>query len=180
MGSRKSINPNVTQKILTRSARRCCLCFFLDHDHSEKRGQIAHLDKNPANNKIDNLAYLCQHHHDMYDSKTSQTKGYTIKEVKQYREQLHKIIEQKNRETTKMLALDDLTKSELIILEEIKAAPTLDSCVPYTYLLVSRQVQKEELQILISDLVEKGYVTINNGNICLTLKTKRYFAKKLQ
>ena len=54
-----------------------------------KKGQIAHLDGNWANNAEDNLAFLCFDHHDEYDSKTSQSKGLTEQEVKAYRKQLY-------------------------------------------------------------------------------------------
>jgi hypothetical protein len=59
-----------------------------------KKGQIAHLDQNPANFKLDNLAWLCLEHHDEYDSTTSQSKGLTIREVKRYRNDLYTCIEQ--------------------------------------------------------------------------------------
>jgi hypothetical protein len=54
-----------------------------------KRGQIAHLDGNPGNFGLDNLAYLCLNHHDEYDGKTSQSKSLQIEEVKIYRKELY-------------------------------------------------------------------------------------------
>lgn len=89
MSIRKPIPKNTETIILTNSRRRCCVCFGLNKDHSEKQGQIAHLDKNPANNLLDNLAFLCLDHHDRYDSRTSQSKGFQIEELKKYREQLY-------------------------------------------------------------------------------------------
>lgn len=76
-----------------RSRRRCCLCFGLNRDMAEKRGQIAHLDRDPSNDSLDNLAYLCFDHHDQYDSHTSQGKGLTMGEVKQYRQRLYEALE---------------------------------------------------------------------------------------
>lgn len=90
MGNRKKISQDIETKILTQSRRRCALCFGLDNDLMEKKGQIAHIDKNSANNKFDNLVYLCFMHHDSFDSITSQSKNYTRKEVKHYREELYK------------------------------------------------------------------------------------------
>lgn len=75
--------------IVTKSRRRCAICFGLHGDRSKKRGQIAHLDRNRTNNVEDNLAFLCLDHHDEYDSKTSQSKGLTEQEVKVYRGQLY-------------------------------------------------------------------------------------------
>jgi hypothetical protein len=71
------------------SRRRCALCFKLKGDLTEKRGQIAHLDRNPANYAEGNLAWLCLEHHSEYDSSTSQHKNYTIAEVKQARDDLY-------------------------------------------------------------------------------------------
>jgi len=71
------------------SRRRCALCFFLDRDHAQKKGQIAHLDRRRANSLEDNLAFLCLNHHTDYDSTTSQHKNYTIPEVKAARKALY-------------------------------------------------------------------------------------------
>jgi hypothetical protein len=56
----------------------------------QKLGQIAHLDHNNSNNDPDNLAFLCLPHHDEYDTRTSQSKGWTIEEVQCYRSRLYK------------------------------------------------------------------------------------------
>lgn len=85
---RSSLPKQVETKVLRLSKRRCCLCFGLNSDLDQKKGQIAHLDKNPSNNSLNNLAFLCLEHHDSYDSKTSQSKNFTMPEVKQYRAEL--------------------------------------------------------------------------------------------
>lgn len=92
MANRKTIPKEIETKVLTSSARRCALCFGINHDLREKKGQIAHLDQNPANPELDNLAWLCFNHHDAFDGKTRQSKNYTIEEVKTYRNQLYKEI----------------------------------------------------------------------------------------
>ena len=75
--------------VLRRSRRRCCICFGLHRDDAVKKGQIAHLDQDPNNNAIDNLAWLCLEHHAEYDSKTSQSKSLQLVEVKGYRSELY-------------------------------------------------------------------------------------------
>lgn len=87
--TQRSIPKSIETKVLTQSKRRCCLCFGLHNDMSEKAGQIAHLDGNPSNNRFENLAFLCLKHHDEYDGSTSQSKGYTIQEAKEYRTRLY-------------------------------------------------------------------------------------------
>ena len=62
-----SENPARTETtVLTKSARRCTLCCYLFGDLNEKLGQIAYLDQNRANNKEENLAFMCLEHHSIY------------------------------------------------------------------------------------------------------------------
>jgi hypothetical protein len=61
----------------------------LKNDSAVKQGQIAHLDKDRSNDDESNLVFLCLEHHDQYDSKTSQSKNFTIDEVRSYREHLY-------------------------------------------------------------------------------------------
>jgi hypothetical protein len=94
MTKRSKTPIEIETEILTKSARRCCICFGLQSDLSQKRGQIAHLDGNCANVDQENLAFLCMSHHDEYDGVTSQSKGLTISEVKAYRTLLYEAIHQ--------------------------------------------------------------------------------------
>jgi hypothetical protein len=91
--SSRYINPAVESRVLTSCARRCCLCFHLKRDFSEKEGQIAHLDHDNTNGAEDNLAFLCLPHHSLYDSRTSQHKNYTMLEVKASRKKLVERVE---------------------------------------------------------------------------------------
>lgn len=87
--SRRKI-PEATQvAILVKSRRRCCLCYGLAGDTSLKQGQIAHIDRDRANPKENNLAFLCLTHHDQYDGNTSQSKNFTAGEVRHYRDELY-------------------------------------------------------------------------------------------
>jgi hypothetical protein len=86
--NRAHLPQGIETAVLKTSRRRCCICFGLHGDQSVKRGQIAHLDRNPNNNNVENLAFLCAPCHEEYDSRTSQTKGFTIREVKEYRSEL--------------------------------------------------------------------------------------------
>lgn len=88
MRNRPKIPKDVEADVVTAVRRRCCLCYGLDKDDAEQRGQIAHLDHDPGNNDPDNLAFLCLDHHDAYDTRTSQSKGLTMEEVKRYRADL--------------------------------------------------------------------------------------------
>jgi len=91
---RKSITSTVETSVLTKSARRCALCYHLDGNLTEKLGQIAHLDGDRSNADESNLAFMCLAHHSLFDSKTSQHKNYTIHEVKVARTKLYRLVHQ--------------------------------------------------------------------------------------
>lgn len=80
--------------VLDRSRRRCALCFGINGDLREKYGQIAHLDQDRSNNGEDNLAFLCLEHHSLYDTVSSQHKGYRLEETKIHRNRLYDLITQ--------------------------------------------------------------------------------------
>jgi hypothetical protein len=88
MVDRKRIPKNTSAEVLANARRRCCVCVALHRDIGEKKGQIAHLDRDPSNGDPDNLVFLCLEHHDQYDSRPSQSKGFTPEEVKRYRAEL--------------------------------------------------------------------------------------------
>ena len=136
--NRKAIPRLIQEKVLTLCKRRCCLCYGIDNDIGEKRGQIAHLDRNSNNNKIDNLAFLCLHHHDAYDSKTSQSKNYTIEEVKNYRNKL-------NLEIKDLISTSNNSKKK----QELKLSLGF---LPYTNpILFGREKELDFLKTCLSD-----------------------------
>jgi hypothetical protein len=47
---RRRVADAVQAEVLVKSRRRCCVCYGLNRDADTKQGQIAHLDKNRANN----------------------------------------------------------------------------------------------------------------------------------
>jgi hypothetical protein len=77
----------VENSVLMKCKRRCAFCFGLNNDPEEKRGQLAHIE-DPENNDEDNAAWLCTLHHDLYDTTSHQTKGYTPGELRGYQEAL--------------------------------------------------------------------------------------------
>lgn len=91
MGERVLSSKSVEKEVLIRSRRRCCLCVFLLHCNSVRQGQIAHLNRDPSDSRFENLVFLCLEHHDAYDSHPSQSKGFSIEEVRTYRDQLYEL-----------------------------------------------------------------------------------------
>ena len=86
--SRSGLPPKTEVTVLLSSRRRCAICFGLNRDTSIKQGQIAHLDRDRSNDRPENLVFLCLNHHDQYDSRVSQSKGFKSTEVKCYRAEL--------------------------------------------------------------------------------------------
>lgn len=101
MRTRRHTHLATETSVLTQSARRCCLCYYLDGGLAEKLGQIARLDRNRANSEEDNLAFLCLYHHSIYDSATSQHKNYTAHEVKRARAKLYETIRSWSQQHTR-------------------------------------------------------------------------------
>lgn len=92
---RPALPNQVRTEVAVKCKRICCICFGLNSDSDRKKGQFAHLDHNPKNNKSDNIAFLCFDHHDEYDSKTSQAASLSEDEVRHYRNDLYKFIERR-------------------------------------------------------------------------------------
>lgn len=89
-GAKRTAVPQAIQEqVLISSRRRCCVCAFLNGDHRERKGQIAHLDGDSSNSTLDNLVWLCLEHHDELDSRTSQRKGLSSHEVRRHRDTLY-------------------------------------------------------------------------------------------
>jgi hypothetical protein len=80
----KPFPDSVEISVLTKCRRRCALCFGLDNDDTEKRGQLVHVDRDGENIDEDNAAFLCLPHHELYDSTSRQAKGYMPGELKRH------------------------------------------------------------------------------------------------
>jgi hypothetical protein len=119
--TRKSIPDSTIADLLVSTRRRCCLCYFLANDKSQKRVQIAHIDRKRDNNAPANLVPLCLDHHDEYDSRTSQSKGITEEELRRYKNML-----------VDTISREHVDKSSEISVEE-RELPRLGSALFYGY-----------------------------------------------
>ena len=90
MNARSPASKFVEKEVLTASRRRCCLCVFLTDRDDVRKGQIAHLNRDPSDSRFQNLVFLCLEHHDEYDGRASQSKGLTLEEVTEYRDRLYR------------------------------------------------------------------------------------------
>ncbi len=130
MSGRIAINRVVEASVLTKSARRCALCFGLDGDLTRKKGQIAHIDKDPSNAREENLVYLCVEHHDEYDSTTRQSKGITADELRTYKQALtDAILRGDHRRQTGAISISE-TRSAAVRAHDEKLFSKADTIVP--------------------------------------------------
>jgi len=114
--------PEETQKrVLMKSRRRCCLCFWLHGTDEVQKGQIAHLDGDNENSAEENLAFLCFDHHDDYDGKTRLAKGLKENEVRQWRNELYKEMEYRFRTVKKRECALTIERLKLIDEDNFKA-----------------------------------------------------------
>ena len=154
MNKRKIAGVDHETQVLTKSQRRCCLCYFLENDKSEKKGQIAHLNQDRSDSSMENLVWLCLEHHDAYDSRTSQSKGYTKTEVKKYRDELYKVVSfptahQKTivKEYTQDCWSD---KREIVIPHDFEYNPTVIITDPITDQVIEYTIFYKKYEVIIS------------------------------
>jgi hypothetical protein len=86
---RAPISKEAETQLLTMSQRKCCLCYYVTGNKGHRKGQIAHLNRDRSNSEFNNLVYLCLEHHDEFDSRTSQSKGFTPEELRRHRDRLY-------------------------------------------------------------------------------------------
>ncbi|MEX2181328.1 MAG: hypothetical protein WD771_04755 [Gemmatimonadaceae bacterium] len=103
------------------SRRRCALCFGLNGQSRPRQGQIAHVDRDASNNALHNLAWLCLDHHDEYDTRRSQSKGFTPDELSRYREELYSFLNLQRR------ALEPTSTSARLSPEALKLAAHINA-----------------------------------------------------
>jgi len=178
-------------EILVASHRRCCLCYFLDNEKKPQGGQIAHINHNPRNNHIENLVFLCLNHHDEYDSKTSQSKGFTEKEVTNYRDELYKLFPSLNLDYNvdikeqKQIAVNHLNRDrskKLQFLDNPWKLKTLDKNSPLLYAFKSQRgfdgicrIERIDLEdgrvlFICEDIDENPGVSSENSIECIALQ----------
>ncbi|MFC2113308.1 HNH endonuclease signature motif containing protein [Bacteroidota bacterium] len=77
---RPTIPPKIETELLFINDRTCCIC------REDSKGiQIHHIDSNPSNNSIKNLAVVCTHHHDQIHKTGGVTKRISPRLLKKYK-----------------------------------------------------------------------------------------------
>lgn len=178
---RKKLSDIVAVDVLFSSARRCCYCFGFNSDLKVKTGQIAHLDRNANNNDFGNLAWMCQEHHDAYDTKRSQTKNYQVSEAKKYRDELYALIDSKRRKVANEFELvegDQIETKQVLSQHSIDILNTINEPiyqlaggVMYENLLFHFK-EKNKLDLHLIRLIKDNFIVNKNGVYNLLHKGK--------
>jgi len=113
--ARLSIPPEVAAKVLFLSDRTCCVC------HTKgKPIQIHHIDGNPSNNDINNLALLCLDCHNETQISGGFHRKLDADQIKIYRDDRMNLV---GRERALMLSIDKLGQKEKTL--ELELATSL-------------------------------------------------------
>lgn len=83
---RKKIPPAIESEVMFKSDLQCCIC-------QGKGDHIHHVDGDPSNNDINNLALLCFYHHDEATKTGSLSKKISPQTIEQYREHHYQVIQ---------------------------------------------------------------------------------------
>jgi len=103
------------------------MCYGLSGVMDPKKGQIAHLDRDPSNSKIENLAYLCLECHAVYDSRSNRILSFTAGEIAEYRSKLYRALGHDQVEWT-ITVRADRTEYKLVKQSIDKAHKMLRDC----------------------------------------------------
>lgn len=80
MAKRRPVPRTIEVYLLFRSEHTCCICRIRN-----KHVQIHHIDRNPSNNKPDNLAVVCLDCHSQVTGRSGLGKAYSASEVRMYK-----------------------------------------------------------------------------------------------
>lgn len=78
--SRPPIPPKIASSLLMANRHACCVC-------QNYQVQIHHIDDDPSNNNLENLAALCLPHHDQATMTAGLTRKLKADDVRQYKQQ---------------------------------------------------------------------------------------------
>ena len=118
-GERKHIPSKIEEEILFLSNHTCCIC-----KDRNKDVQIHHIDGDPSNNNLDNLAVLCLDCHSRVTGSRGLGKSYKPGEVKRYKRAWEKQIQESRKiSQPKIVYSKELVSQIDIIVCEILSLP---------------------------------------------------------
>ena|SRR5689334_7956437 len=85
--TRLPIRADVSDEVLYRNDHTCCIC-----NEPRKHVQIHHLDEDPGNNNMTNLAVLCLHCHSRATGTQGLGRRYSVGEVRKYKKSWEQVV----------------------------------------------------------------------------------------
>jgi hypothetical protein len=119
---RTRIPHSIEAEILFRNDRTCCIC-----RNSAKRVQIHHIDGNPSNNVLENLAIVCPQHQDELHKSGGITKGIPPLLVKKYKRSWELTVRKRRSQKSSPLSSESGVEKTLFEFEIRKIAYELVS-----------------------------------------------------
>lgn len=169
---------SVETDLLTASRRRFALCFGLNGLSRPRPGQIAHVDRDASNSALQNLAWLCLEHHDEYDSRRSQSKGFTPDELRRYRDELYAFLELQRRALEPAGLSAHLSPEALRLAEHINARSVnghnLDPQVRLDAIEEATGLSADDAEIAVDELRSLSLIEIG-GSRDYFYATNRFF-----
>jgi len=145
MKTREKIPPKIESQILLANKHACCIC-------QKMHVQIHHIDGNPNNNDISNLAILCIEHHDLASMKGGMTKKLNPDDIRKYKIEWEKKCEM----DILALARDRLN----FYATAYKNPPRIREM----FIKISEQKRKEAVEILANQIAEEEHdKTVDQG-----------------
>jgi len=177
--SRPKIPREVETELLLRSRRCCAFCFGLHLANTPVKGQIAHIDRDPANNTLRNLAWLCLNHHDEYDSRPSQSKGLTQNELIAYRDNLYAFNDAARASIEPLSRVQRLSPEGLSLAGYLNqrsvAGKKLDPQIRLETLVGGVGLTSDEVELAIDELVRFGLVEIGGSRDTLYVMNRLFW-----
>ncbi len=110
---RIEIPERISAKLLFLNRHRCCIC-----REPRKAVQIHHIDENPSNNDIQNLAVLCVECHSIVSGNQGFGKNYSKKEIILFKENWEEQCERWHGDSADVSEEDDMDEDDETIEDE--------------------------------------------------------------
>lgn len=155
MTKRVKIPHKTEVKILMINKHQCCICREL---RSSSEIQIHHIDGEPSNNRLENLAVLCGYHHDLANmglknGVLGQAKKLTPDEVKVNKEYWEKRVEEEIKIAKKYIPIQERRQLEILYKFEISKRKNEILSLPR-----KRQVDRKCHYEFLQELVFEEYI----------------------
>ena len=162
------ITDNIAAEVLFISDRTCCVCNMIG-----KEIQIHHIDENPSNNSVDNLAVLCFEHHNDTMIKGGFGRKLNSAQIIKYRNDWVERVKNRRIEADKIASIKSVTGSNIRLNQNSEKALDLESNVhddPEIFLdYLERIIIIQDAQEEVADIKFQSGITLKMIQACSEL-----------